>query len=243
MDKSSLFVSVILPAYNEKGNIIPLIEQIHDSINWVKHEIILVDDNSPDGTYQLVIDQHYSYVRCFNRIQNPSLGASIREGLEQAQGNVLVVMDSDFNHQPQYITQLVKNLEFYDVVMGSRFVYGGAMDSRWRHLLSWVFNIFVRLMTGKHITDSLYGFYAIKRSLLERIDYAKVFWGYGDYGIRLFYYIQENKGSVLQIPVVNGKRLTGTSNGRFLKTFWQYTVATIELVLEERFQIKKRTHG
>jgi dolichol-phosphate mannosyltransferase len=236
--RSDFFVSVIVPTFNEKDNILVLIDKIHQELSGMKHQIIVVDDNSPDGTYRIVCEKKYDFVKPILRMSDPGLAKSIRTGLEAADGNVFVVMDSDFNHQPYYLPRMVKNLEFYDCVVASRFVYGGLMDSRWRHILSWIFNIFVRLVTGKLITDSLYGFFAIRRSVIKKLDYDKIFWGYGDYCIRLMYYLQETEPEILQIPVVNGRRLKGQGNGRFLKVFVQYTAETIKLFLKERLKPK-----
>jgi dolichol-phosphate mannosyltransferase len=241
MLKQDAYVSVVVPTFNESGNILALIEEIHKELANVRHQIIVVDDNSPDGTFKLVNDKRFNFVKTILRTEDPSLAGSIRTGLENADGDLLVVMDSDFNHQPQYLPRMIRNLEFYDAVVASRFLYGGLMDSRARHLLSWLFNIFVRVMTGGQITDSLYGFWAIHRSVLEKVHYDKVFWGYGDYCIRLMYYLQEAKADILQIPVVNGRRLKGQSNSRFFKVFLQYTRETFRLVFRERFW--KRPNG
>jgi len=225
------FVSVILPCYNESGNILPLIEAIHKELNFCKHQVLVVDDNSPDGTYQLVRNKNYEYVKAILRTTEPGLAKSIRAGLENADGNILVVMDSDFNHKPSYILQMVKNLRYYDCVSASRFLYGGSMNNRFRHLASWLFNIFVRILTGKSVTDSLYGFFAVKKEAIEKLDYNKIFWGYGDYCIRLMYYLQKQNATILQIPAVNGERLKGEGNSRFIKTFFQYTIETFRMVL------------
>jgi dolichol-phosphate mannosyltransferase len=233
--RSDLFVSVILPTFNEKDNILLLIDRIHEELSGMRHQIIVVDDNSPDGTHRIVREKKYDFVKAILRTSDPGLAKSIRVGLQESQGNVFVVMDSDFNHQPQYIPRMVKNLEFYDCVVASRFVYGGSMDSRWRHILSWIFNIFVRSVTGKFITDSLYGFFAIHRSVMEKLDYDRIFWGYGDYCIRLMYYLQEINAEILQVPVINGRRLKGQSNSRFFKVFMQYTGETFRLALRERW--------
>ncbi len=233
MDES-LFVSVILPCYNESGNIIPLIEHIHLQLSFCNHEIIVVDDSSPDGTFDLVNNKKYDFVRAFLRTSDASFAKSIRKGIEEAKGNALLVMDSDFNHQPMYIPQMVKNLAYYDCVSGSRFVYGGAMNSRLRHLASWIFNVFVRILTRKYVTDSLYGFFAIKRNIIQKLDYDKIFWGFGDYYIRFLYYLQEEKATILQIPVINGERLKGEGNSKFMKVFLQYGLATIKLVLKRK---------
>lgn len=229
-------ISVIVPTFNEKDNILLLIDEIHAQLAGFTHEILVVDDNSPDGTYQAVCAKKYSFVKPILRTQDPSLAASIRCGLEHATGDIFVVMDSDFNHQPKYIPQMLKNLEFCDAVVGSRFLYGGAMDSRARHILSWLFNLFIRFVSRKHITDSLYGFYAIHRSAMAKVNYDKIFWGYGDYCIRLMYYLQEVDTAILQIPVVNRRRSRGQANTRFLKTFFQYTGETFKLVMRERIR-------
>ena len=225
------YVSVVLPCYNEKGNIIPLIEAIHKELNFCLHQIVVVDDNSPDGTYNLVCEKKYEFVKTILRTTDPSLAKSIRKGIEEADGNIIVVMDSDFNHQPYYISQMVKNMEYYDCVSASRFLYGGSMQSRFRHIASWLFNVFVRVLTRQSITDSLYGFFSIKKEVLQKLSYDKIFWGYGDYCIRLMYYLQKQNSTILQIPVVNGERLKGEGNSRFIKVFFQYTIETLKLVL------------
>ena len=230
---SGPFVSVIVPCFNEKDNIVPLIEAIHRELSFCRHQVVVVDDNSPDGTYQLVCEKKFNFVKPVLRTTDPSLAKSIRTGLENADGDVFIIMDSDFNHQPKYLPLMVKNLEFYHCVLGSRFVYGGGMDSRLRHVLSWIFNIWVRLLTQKFVTDSLYGFVAIRRSVMKRIDYDKVFWGYGDYCIRLMYYLQQMNAEILQFPAVNGKRLKGKGNSNFLKVFKQYAWETLSLVYRE----------
>jgi dolichol-phosphate mannosyltransferase len=226
-------VSVILPCFNERRGITKLIEAVHEELHFIPHEILVVDDNSPDGTFQFVEAQNYPYVRVFLRTSDYSLAKSIRKGLEEAKGNMLVVMDSDFNHQPHYLPLMIRNLEFFDCVSGSRFVYGGKMVPRWRHISSWIFNIWVRLLTRKYVTDSLYGFFAIRKDVLDKLDFDKIFWGYGDYCIRLMFYLQKLEVSILQFPAKHGERITGIGNRRFGRVLLQYTKATLQLVLSE----------
>jgi dolichol-phosphate mannosyltransferase len=227
-------VSVILPAYNEKANVLPLIDAIQRELAEIAHEIIVVDDNSPDGTYKAVLSLNRPYVKAILRTENRGLAHSIRCGLEHAKGDILVLMDSDFNHQPRYLPFMIQSLSHYDCVSASRFVYGGRMDSRLRHLLSWFFNIFVRVITIGQITDCLYGFLAIKREVLEKCNFDKIFWGYGDYCIRLMYYLQQMHAGVLQIPAVNGQRKHGEGNSKFFKVFVQYTKEVLKLAYRER---------
>ena len=228
-------ISVILPTYNEKGNIIRLVEAIHGQLLSHDHEVIVVDDNSPDGTFQILADSNKPYLIPILRTQDRGFAHSIRCALEKAGGDILIVMDSDFNHDPGYLPFMIDALRYYDCVTASRFVYGGKMDSRARHILSWCFNIFIRLIIGGQITDSLYGYFAIKRAHLMRCDFDKIFWGYGDYCIRLLYYLQQNNASILQFPAVNGKRIDGKGNGRFLRVFWQYFCEAIKLSCRARF--------
>ena len=232
--ENQIFVSVVLPTYNEKGNVIPLIKEIHKNLEGYQHEIIVADDNSPDGTYEAVKSLNYDFVKPILRTENKGFANSIRCGIEHASGNVITVMDSDFNHQPEYLPFMIDNIQYYDCVTASRFLYGGAMDSRLRHYLSWIFNIFTRILTGGRITDSLYGYFAIKRDTLNTLDFDKVFWGYGDYCIRLFYFLQVNRKNVLQFPAINGKRIDGEGNSRFLNVLFQYTKAVLKLTLKER---------
>ena len=223
-------VSVILPCYNEKENILALIDAIHAELSDLSHEIVVVDDNSPDGTFKLVENAGLGYVKAFKRVASPSLAESIRYGIDEAKGDVIVVMDSDFNHKPEYLNILIDNLKYYDCVSVSRFVYGGDMKNRFRHLSSWVFNIVTRILTKTFVTDSLFGYFAIRREELFKVDFDKVFWGYGDYCIRLMFYLQRNRASILQIPGVLGARLGGQGNSQLMKTLLQYASEVLKLV-------------
>jgi len=234
-------ISVIIPTYNEKDNIVPLVLEIHKQLKNYDHEIVVVDDNSPDGTYKAVkaIDSA-PYIKAILRTEDRGFAKSIRCGIENSVGDIVLVMDSDFNHQPMYLPFMVDSIRFYDCVSGSRFLYGGSMDNKSRHLMSWIFNIYVRIMTGGQVTDSLYGFFAIKRKAIQNVDFNDVFWGYGDYCIRLMYYLQVNKTEILQFPAVNGKRLAGDGNTRFFKVFRQYFVAVLKLTYKIKFKTKNK---
>jgi dolichol-phosphate mannosyltransferase len=233
-------ISVILPTYNEKEGIFCLIDAIHHELASYDHEILVVDDNSPDGTYNAVMNAGLLYASAILRTKDRGLAKSIRRGIENATGDIFVVMDSDFNHQPLYLPFMIQSLSHYECVTASRFLYGGSMSNRTRHILSWLFNIFVRVITGGGITDSLYGYLAIKRESMEKLNYDDIFWGYGDYYIRLMYYLQLQKANILQVPAVNGERRHGQGNSTFLGVFMQYTIETLKLTFKERI-IKKCT--
>ena len=234
--KNSFYISIILPAYNERKNVLLLTKAIHHELMAYNHEILIIDDDSPDGTYQAISSLNLPYARAIRRTKDRGLANSIRCGIENSKGNILILMDSDFNHQPHYLPFMIQALSHYDCVSASRFLYGGKMDGRLRHLFSWVFNVFVRVMTVGQITDNLYGYLAIKKNILEDYDFDKIFWGYGDYCIRLMYYLQKNRVSVLQFPTVNGERKHGKGNSKFFKVLLQYTKEVFKLVYKERLR-------
>lgn len=234
-------ISIILPTYNERENIVPLIGEIKGVLEGRPKQFLVVDDNSPDGTAQFVQEAFPGdpEVDVIVRRADPGLAKSIREGVENATGDLIVVMDTDFNHEPKHLPFMVHALQWYDCVMGSRYLYGGGMRPFSRLFMSWVFNIFVRATTRGKISDNLYGFFAIRRPVLERCDYDEVFWGYGDYFIRLIYSLQRTGATILQVPVMNGERRSGEANSRFFSVFTQYSIATLRLSwreLQRRFR-------
>lgn len=209
--------NIILPCYNEKKNIIRLASRINEILKADDFEILIVDDNSPDNTYSVLRKLDIPNVIPILRTEDKGLANSIRTGLEKAKGESIVVMDSDFNHNPEYIPFLLENLKFYDCVNASRFMYGGMMDSRIRHQLSWVFNVFVRIMTGGQITENLYGYFAIRKKVISKCPYDQIFWVFGDYNIMLLFFLQQ-----LRCKIFNFRRSTEpdcTEKGtlRFLK--------------------------
>lgn len=226
-------ISVILPTYNEKGNILDLVAEIKVLLQGRSKEIVVVDDNSPDGTAAAVRERFAGdpEVVVVVRTADKGMAKSIRAGLEKARGTRFVVMGSDFNHLPKYIPFMLDALEHYDGVFGSRFLYGSWMSSFVHHKLSWAFNIFVRALLGGSITDNLFGYYAIRREVIERCRYDDIFWGFGDYCIRLLYYLELERASLLQIPMVVGERRAGVGNRAWVRTLIQYLITTFGLVL------------
>ena len=227
-------VSIVLPAYNERDNLLELIPRISKNLAEYSIEILVVDDNSPDGTIDALKEKNLPFVRVVPRKTSRGFALSIRDGIESAKGDAIVVMDSDGNHQAEYLSILISNLQYLDCEIGSRFQYGAGMDSQFRQLSSWIFNIITRMLTGGMITDHLFGFLAIRRSRLEMILFDKVFWGYGDYCIRLLFYLQRLNTPILQIPTNNGERLHGVPNSRMIRVLLKYSYAVLILIWKER---------
>ncbi len=226
-------VSVVLPTYNEKGNIGPLLSALRRSVPCA--ELIVVDDASTDGTLDearaaLPGDER---VRCVARSSDRGLAASILDGIRASRGDAVVVMDTDFSHDPELVPVLLSNLDHFELASGSRYVHGGGMYSLSRYAFSYLFNLFARHILGTRLTDHLSGFFAIRRAALERMEpepgLGTVFTGYGDYYIRLLFHHVRKNGTILEIPSWYQDRSYGSSKTRFLRTFLKYSRAVLRL--------------
>ncbi|OGX39045.1 MAG: hypothetical protein A3G91_03050 [Omnitrophica WOR_2 bacterium RIFCSPLOWO2_12_FULL_50_9] len=222
-------ISVILPTRNERDNVVPLIDCIHQELRGYSYEIVVVDDESLDGTYGAVLFLDDFRVRVFLRRGESGLAHAIRQGIENSRGEVLIVMDSDFDHNPRSLRSLIRSLCGFDCVSLSRFLRPRLLGVPPRQILSWIFNLFVRKMTGIELTDTLYGFFAVKRGALEQCPQDRIFWGHGDYCMRLCYYLQKNKARILELPALPGRRRSGEGHRHFVKTFYRYFMAVVQL--------------
>ena len=167
-------VLVVIPTYNEADNIHAVIERV--LVTSPDVHILVVDDNSPDGT-AAVVERHPVYLRnvfLLKRRHKEGLGAAYRAGFSWAIGleyDVVVQMDADLSHPPERIPALVAGLETADVTVGSRYVADGACRSwSWpRRLVSWAGNTYVRLVLRLPVRDATAGFKAFRRPALEAI--------------------------------------------------------------------------
>ncbi|MDA1209161.1 MAG: glycosyltransferase [bacterium] len=212
-------VSVILPTYDEAGNIVGLVEAIDKAIA-LPHEIIVVDDNSPDGTSQLVqevIDSgRVPGLRLETRMTDRGLTKSIRRGVELAKGDTVVWMDCDFSMPPEKIPALLNKIESgYDIAVGSRFVKGGQAkkdvgeeESRLAIFLSSMLCIVLRVTLCWSFTDYTSGFIAIRRTVFDRI---RLTGDYGEYFIDLMFRAILLGHSFIEIPYVCVPRVEGES--------------------------------
>ena len=157
------------------------------------------------------------------------MASAIKTGIIQSDGSVLLVMDTDFNHDPAMLPQMVRFLDYYDLIIGSRFTMGGGMEDSLRYKLSFLYNFALRLTFGWQIQDSLSGFLAIRRDRLEELPIDAIFTGYGDYFIRLLYAADHRGFRMLEVPVFYQLRRHGQSKTSFVKIFNQYTRAVVAL--------------
>jgi dolichol-phosphate mannosyltransferase len=236
-------VSIILPTYNEIGNIISLIQTIKKNIpsGW-DHEIVVADDNSPDGTYLKVVDtfQNDQTVVALLRMKDRGLGKAIRAGIEASSGDQILVMDTDFTHDPVEIPRLLHVGKMYDIVSGSRFCPGGNMQDKLHYHSSFVYNLLMRVILRTQVQDNLGGYFTAKRSQISRLPFDEIFVGYGDYFFRLLHFAQAAKMSIVEIPAVYHSREQGKSKSNFLKMLFTYTEAMIRI---KRFNHKNKSRS
>jgi dolichol-phosphate mannosyltransferase len=229
-------VSVILPTFNEKDNIVPLVEELRSRFLDKKYsyEILVIDDCSPDGTAEIVAATFEGdpRIRLIVRERQRGLAYSIRHGIEQSTGMVIVAMDTDFNHRPGDAVLLFEVARHVDLAIGSRFTFGGGMANLTRYYLSYLYNIFLRLSLGTRMDENLSGFFAIKRERLFALDFDKIFWGYGDYFFRLLLLSQRKRFLHVELPIFYEERHSGASKTRFRKVFVQYTCAVFYLIYQ-----------
>ena len=224
-------LSIVLPTYNEKDNIIDLINKIKDVIKNHSHEIIVVDDNSPDDTFEVCkkyfIDDEN--IKMILRKSNHGLANSIREGIENAKGDYIVIMDTDFTHDPDLIKQMLNMNTKYNIISGSRFCKGGSMESTMHSILSRLYNKMIKFILQTKIEDNLGGFFCIQRKNLMQLPFEKIFYGYGDYYFRLLYFAKQKNFSIVEIPARYITRTRGKSKSKFFQMAYKYFIEVIKL--------------
>jgi dolichol-phosphate mannosyltransferase len=232
-------VSVVLPTYNEREGIGEVVDEVLAVLRGggLEAEVLVIDDDSPDGTAAHLAERYRAEprVRVHVRRGERGLASAVRRGLEGARGDTVLVMDSDGNHDPALLPLMVRCAAEFDVVVGSRYVLGGGMlTSAFRYWASYAFNVLIRVVLGLSIHDHLSGYLAFRRRLLAGLDADRVFYGYGDYAIRLLYQVVRRGGRVLEVPTVYRFRKGGESKTRLFAYFWTYLLSVFRLRLTGR---------
>jgi dolichol-phosphate mannosyltransferase len=208
---------VVLPTYNERENLTPMIAQLLDLP--VRLGVIVVDDNSPDGTGDLADDlasQHPGRVSVIHRPGKLGLGTAYRAGFADglARGAArIMTMDADFSHHPRHIPAMVEASAQYELAIGSRYVPGGdTPDFPFRRrLLSWGANTFARTMLGLKAHDATAGFRCYRRVVLETLPLDSIFSSGYSFLIEMLFMVQRAGFSVGEVPIIFEDRKLGTS--------------------------------
>ena len=229
-------ISIIIPTYNEQKNISQIINQILKLDIPYEIEILIVDDNSDDGTPNLV--RKYSCmdrrVRLISRLGRSGLSSAIKEGCLCASGEVLAVMDADGQHETSNIIEALKKIKKFDIVVGSRFMKGSKIDglSKRRERGSSFANSIARLsLYGfyDNLSDYMSGFFVFRRKtcikFIEKIDVN---------GFKFFYEllaISEGKLKAIEIPLFFKKRKYGNSK-LDLAVIWDFLISLIHSFIQ-----------
>jgi dolichol-phosphate mannosyltransferase len=235
-------VSVIFPTYNERDNIGPLILEVL-KYTPANTEVIVVDDNSPDGTWQVVetMQKDIPNLYLLRRMDKRGLASALREGIAASKGRVIVWSDCDFSMPPHKIEDLLAEIgRGYDVAVGSRYVKGGGVrivsgsnDTLLAYGMSVVLNRFIGRILGRDFKDYTSGFIAFNRRVLDRISLRG---DYGEYFIDFIYRARKLGFKVTEIPYMCLERRTGVGKtgqkfSDFLAKGWKYVWLTLKLRL------------
>ena len=169
----------VIPTYNESENL-PILAEALLSLGLDDLHLLIVDDNSPDGTGEIadqLAENHPGQVSVLHRQGKEGLGKAYIQGLRQALdlgADVVGMMDADLSHPPDRLPAMVTAIEEADVVIGSRYISGGSVDKTWplfRKFLSWFGNTYARTLLGLPIKDTTGGYRLWRKTALEAIPF------------------------------------------------------------------------
>ncbi|MBI2636119.1 glycosyltransferase [Candidatus Peregrinibacteria bacterium] len=203
-------VSVVIPSYNEKDNIAEAVGRICSALGDALLEIIVVDDNSPDRTWEIVQNLNEPRCRLIRRMDKRGLASALADGTRAANGSIVVWLDCDLGIPPEDIQKLIEKMDEYDVAVGSRYLPGG-MDTRnkFRAFLSTIFNIYARMLLGWSFRDWTSGFAAARKEALLQVPLTSE--GFGEYFVEWVYWCRKKKLRMVEVPYRYGLRKSGVS--------------------------------
>ncbi len=207
---------VVIPTYNEQDNLRRLIEQVLQQDESL--QVLVVDDNSPDGTGQLAdeLAASNSRINVLHRPGKMGLGSAYRDGFRRAMqlgADLLIEMDADFSHDPAILPVFLEQIKDYDLVIGSRYLNGISVVN-WplrRLMLSYGANWYTRLVTGLTIMDCTSGFKCFRRSLIELIDLDRVKSDGYSFQIEMHFRSAKLGARIIEVPIIFIDRRVGQS--------------------------------
>ncbi|MGM0462026.1 MAG: polyprenol monophosphomannose synthase [Fibrobacterota bacterium] len=213
---SSQKVLIIVPTYNEKENIVLLIPQIKKHLPQA--DILVVDDNSPDGTSAAAkkIGEDTPGVFVLDRVRKEGLGKAYISGFKWAlkkEYELVFEMDADFSHDPAYLPDFVAAAQDNDLVIGSRYI-NGVNVVNWplsRLLLSYFGNVAARMIAGVRIRDCTGGFKCFHARTLRAINLDAVTSSGYSFQVEVNYYVQKKGFRITEIPIIFKDRIYGES--------------------------------
>ncbi len=168
-------LSLVIPTYNEAENLPILIDRLCSVLSLIDYELIVVDDDSPDGTWRLAetMAADNSRIRSLRRIGERGLSSAVMLGMSTAEGSVIAVIDADLQHDPRVLPEMIKPIlaDRADIVVASREVEGGSYGdfTTSRRTLSVAGAALARTLTGTPVSDPMSGYFAVSRAHMERV--------------------------------------------------------------------------
>ncbi len=234
---SNVDTYVIVPTYNEVDNLDDLLSQLLELP--VSLGVIVVDDNSPDGTGELAdkwVNAHPQRVHVIHRPGKLGLGtayiAGFKKGLNQLDAKRLMTMDADFSHNPRYIPDMIVLSKDKHVVIGSRYVPGGgSRHCTWRRkLMSRIANQVARSALGLQARDTTAGFRLYRREVLDSIPLDRIFSSGYSFLVEMLFMCQRRGWQVGEVPIIFEDRRKGKTKISRNEVFKaQYTVLRLFL--------------
>ena len=201
-------ISIILSTYNESASIKNTINQLIHHINGV--EIIVVDDNSPDGTAEILKSIKYPKLKMFSRKKDKGLASAFLLGLINADGNIIGWVDSNMASVVEKFPEMISELDNQDIVLLSRYVEGGEdLRNKARVVASRLINFMSRLILRSKIKDLSSGIFVMKRDVL--LDTVPVASGHGEFMVEFLYNAEKRGNSILEIPYIHPVDIEGNS--------------------------------
>ena len=208
---------IVVPTFEEATNVEPFLAAIRDAVPAA--DILIVDDNSPDGTADLAekAGAELGQVKVLRRPKKDGLGNAYRAGFGVGMDEgyeTLVQMDVDFSHDPSHLKQFLNAIETNDLVLGSRYQQGRVTVVNWpisRLILSYSANLYARAVTGLPVWDATGGFKCFRRSVLEAIDLSQVRSNGYAFQIEMSFRAWKRGFRIAEIPIVFVDRTEGTS--------------------------------
>ena len=207
-------ISVITPIYNEKKTLETNILRIREALRDYPHEIIIVDDNSPDGSGQLAdeLSIRYPDVKVLHRPMKMGLGTAYKDGFHLTNGELIVSIDSDLSHDPSYLPTLIERSLEHDIVIGSRLCPEGKIVGRGitRDFLSLFTNLVIRKLLRRRIFDWTSGYRVYRRKTWQMVM-PQVHCDKWDFQFESLYKALKMNQTVAEAPIIFYERADGAS--------------------------------
>lgn len=211
-------ILIIIPTYNEKENINDIVQEIKKYLSFYNYSILIIDDNSTDGTKEVLtkLTKDDTNIYLIERKAKLGLATAYVEGFKYGLKNgydVMIQMDADFSHHPCFLQNMIEKMNLYDVVIGSRYVKSGSILG-WgfiRKIISFGGSLFAKIVLNCPINDFTGGFNAWRKEVFEKINLDEIISKGYSFQVEIKYKAYKNNLKIKEIPIVFEDRKFGKS--------------------------------